>query len=337
MKNILNLASYQKPQKYQNIQILRILACIGVFCVHFGQRIDAQGEIRKFTDFGANGVQMFFIISGFVAFSSLANKKINIKQYYISRLIRIIPVYYLIIVYNIVLHAIILKDVPADIMHLGWLRYIFFLNILIPGYDNFWSNLSATWTIPCFMLFYLVFPIFSKYIRNLKLCVLVGALFWGVSFVNIPYINLIPLHSLYYFFIGGIIFYIVQEKKEAILIVVCTILIIFLGIKLVTWNVYIWVGLFTILIVSSMNIKIENKFIQKAINEVDSCSYTIYLVHAIFIELIDIYKDKSLNGGSKSMIWAIGVIGTIVCSIFIHKLFEEPVTVWLKEKTLKSL
>lgn len=61
-------------KKYQNIQILRIIACMGVFCVHFGQGLELSGVLRKITDFGSWGVILFFIISGFVTFASLEHR-----------------------------------------------------------------------------------------------------------------------------------------------------------------------------------------------------------------------------------------------------------------------
>ena len=42
------------------IQLLRIIACILVFLVHFGQRLELKGEIRQFTNFGEYGVHLFF-------------------------------------------------------------------------------------------------------------------------------------------------------------------------------------------------------------------------------------------------------------------------------------
>jgi len=42
------------------IQIIRIIACLLVFVVHFGQRMEFNGIVRVFTDFGKYGVQLFF-------------------------------------------------------------------------------------------------------------------------------------------------------------------------------------------------------------------------------------------------------------------------------------
>lgn len=44
------------------------------FSIHLGQRLEFNGILRKFTDFGAYEVYLFFTISGFLAFASAENK-----------------------------------------------------------------------------------------------------------------------------------------------------------------------------------------------------------------------------------------------------------------------
>lgn len=60
--------------KRVNFQVLRVAACIGVFVVHVGQRLELQGYLRKMTDLGAMGVYLFFIISGYLCFASFDMK-----------------------------------------------------------------------------------------------------------------------------------------------------------------------------------------------------------------------------------------------------------------------
>ncbi len=57
-----------------SIQILRCLACLMVFMVHWGQRVKLTGIPRKLTDIGAYGPALFFLISGYLAAKSLCGK-----------------------------------------------------------------------------------------------------------------------------------------------------------------------------------------------------------------------------------------------------------------------
>lgn len=65
----------QTINKNKGIQVLRVLACVGVFAVHFGQRMQLDGIVRNITDFGSQGVRLFFIISGYLACFSLTSSQ----------------------------------------------------------------------------------------------------------------------------------------------------------------------------------------------------------------------------------------------------------------------
>lgn len=154
-------------KRYDNIQILRVLACLGVFVSHLAPKMGAVGSVAKAANFGASGVYLFFLVSAFLA---CATGKSSVSggswrellRYYAKRALRILPLYYAVILYNFLLHSFILKDVSVDPAGLGWLRYIFLTNAFIPAPDNFWANLTATWTISLFWVFYLCAPFFTK-------------------------------------------------------------------------------------------------------------------------------------------------------------------------------
>ncbi len=156
-------------QKYEHIQLLRALACIGVFITHLAPRLGATGKAAWLANQGAAGVYLFFVLSGYLACCDrklpTAGKK-ELLTYYKKRLVRILPLYYGVILYNILLHGLILKDIPADPQGLYWLRYFFLTNSVIPAPNDFWGNLSATWTISLFMAFYLLVPVFVRLIRG---------------------------------------------------------------------------------------------------------------------------------------------------------------------------
>lgn len=155
-------------KKYDNIQILRVLSCLGIFATHLAPRMGASGYAASAANFCASGVYLFFIISGFLACCAKEIRpgggRRGVLAYYCKRFFRILPLYYAVIVYNMALHGLILHDVPDDPAGLSWLRYFFLTNAFIPGPDNFWSNLSATWTISLFCFLYLCAPLFVRLI-----------------------------------------------------------------------------------------------------------------------------------------------------------------------------
>lgn len=113
--------------------------------MHLGQRLKLQGSLRVITDFGANGVYMFFIASGFLAFATYRKEK-GVLYYYWKRAVRLLPLYYGIILVDFIVYTYIYKDAPVDKFGLGWLRYIFCLSGIVGTEETFWRNLSFTWT-----------------------------------------------------------------------------------------------------------------------------------------------------------------------------------------------
>jgi peptidoglycan/LPS O-acetylase OafA/YrhL len=83
-----------------HIESLRALAALMVIVFHFISFSDAKGPlvpqeaIRKYSEFGAQGVELFYIISGFVIYYSLTNSSFRIAlypKYLLKRFARIFP------------------------------------------------------------------------------------------------------------------------------------------------------------------------------------------------------------------------------------------------------
>lgn len=85
--------------------------------------MEIEGTIEKFMDFGARGVYLFFILSGFFGFRSRelenGNKVTGCVRYWTKRAFKILPLYYALIIYNFVLYEMILKNIPPDSSGIG--------------------------------------------------------------------------------------------------------------------------------------------------------------------------------------------------------------------------
>ena len=112
-------------EKDDRIVLFRVLACLSVFFVHLGQRVNWEGIVRTFSDYGQYGVQLFFVVSGYLAYLSLSYAKSNLEYWY-KRLLRICPLYYFVILYFFMTETFIFRDETG----LGWSRYIFFFSDL---------------------------------------------------------------------------------------------------------------------------------------------------------------------------------------------------------------
>lgn len=314
--------------KQQGIQILRIVACCAVFMVHVGQRLELHGGIRYFTDLGAMGVYLFFVISGYLCFASFEKNAVKVKlsQYYSRRLARILPVYYAVILYQFILHTYILGDVPPDEMHLGWLRYIFCTSTVIPAYNNFWHNLNAVWTIPVFLFFYLLAPLLYKYIRSYNAALIGWVITYFISFYLNRYLPgwFDPIKQLHFFLFGIVIYYIIKEKVGNQLVLFLVINLLFIVFFKGDGDVNVWTVIFGLLVIGSKDLVIKQEFLRRLIDIVDEYTYSIYLVHATVMEYIDRWR-LSHTGNWKIQACFIILVQTTIGIILVHNLIEKPI------------
>ena len=74
------------------LDLLRFLAALAVVIYHYGLPADVGQPIARVTEFGFLGVQLFFMISGFVILWTATNK--TPAEFVISRLSRLYPTFW---------------------------------------------------------------------------------------------------------------------------------------------------------------------------------------------------------------------------------------------------
>lgn len=301
-------------KQYDNIRIFRAAACLGVFLTHLGPYLGLTGGAAWAANQGASGVYLFFLISGFLACGDkefLSGKKNSALRYYKKRLLRLLPLYYAVVLYNMALHILILKDVPPDPDGLYWLRYFLMTNAWLPAPDNFWANLTATWTVCLFFAFYLLAPVLVQLIRG------VGSAFFSyVLALLLRYLwtaagladYMMIFYYLHYFVLGMLVYHIMEAKPflyvigksdtdpvKNVLIVRRTLF--FAGLMAAVWlgiflcrtepdSFMTWSWVFGILLLATRDIRCKSRILQK----IDLYSYEIYLVHAVVLDGIGMVR-----------------------------------------------
>lgn len=149
--------------KYDIIQVFRFVAAAMVILLH--STFYASERLFSGTTLyypGANGVRLFFVISGFVMIlssESLKNKIGGWKTFAIKRIIRIVPIYWIVTSYKLLVllvgSSLILHAKP-DFFYI--LKSYFF--IPAKNVDGSYSPLLGVgWTLNFEMFFYLLFTI----------------------------------------------------------------------------------------------------------------------------------------------------------------------------------
>jgi peptidoglycan/LPS O-acetylase OafA/YrhL len=169
---------------------LRGIAIILVIAYHFGLWVHLPNAYRTATSFGWSGVDLFFVLSGFLIGGILIDKRgapNYFKAFYARRFFRIVPLYLLILsVYGAFW---VFSDPAHEVMRyyfsapMPWYAYLTFTNnFWIAAHNNWDVFIGGTWSLAIEEQFYLTLPLIvwlvkPKYLLSLA-CTLTAAILY---------------------------------------------------------------------------------------------------------------------------------------------------------------
>ncbi|GAB3373768.1 acyltransferase family protein [Azotobacter armeniacus] len=147
-----------------SIQALRAFAAWLVVFHHFMQVFfDFKADTltgHLLSTRGQVGVDIFFVISGFVIYLASAGKPIASKRFMLDRLIRIVPAYW---IFTLLTAAIIYFDARVMPVYavdpIALLKSLLFIPAQNPGGFGFYPILPVGWTLNFEMMFYTLFAL----------------------------------------------------------------------------------------------------------------------------------------------------------------------------------
>jgi len=147
--------------RYDALTGIRFIAAFGVFVAHFGH-----------FDFGAQGVSLFFVLSGFILQKVYTERHNSFKQFYLARFARIYPAYFfsLLIALPVSWHIIQRHDHPMVFMA----SVISMLHAWDPTTAHYWNGPS--WSLSAEALFYFLFPLVLPVANAMKTRALIVAI-----------------------------------------------------------------------------------------------------------------------------------------------------------------
>jgi exopolysaccharide production protein ExoZ len=326
---------------YLGLQVLRVMAAVLVLITHSGfyasERLDRS---FKYWETGAAGVDLFFVISGFVMVYSSMNLIGDRKGWLIfsqRRVIRIVPMYWLATTIKLVLMVL----AGEFVLHARFsfldtlLSYLFLPTRNSDG--NLFPLLGVGWTLNFEMLFYALFAValflrvsVFRFVGTVLFLLATGALFrqndWpAVSF----YLNPIVLD----FFFGMLIARACLRDKylprgAAALSVVAGLLLL-LVFPATIWHTSL-AGLAAAMIIGGLvGLEAWLTWIPGWLIYLADASYVIYLFHPLVAPAAPMILAK-LKMPYPLLSIALSICLALLAGCFIHKLIEKPVTIWLK-------
>jgi peptidoglycan/LPS O-acetylase OafA/YrhL len=180
---------------FPNLNGLRFIAALMVIIHHIEQFKSIYGLPNNFSSttiqiFGELGVVLFFVLSGFLITYLLLEEEsqtgtILIRNFYIRRILRIWPLYFLIVI----LALLVLPNIPIFVLPdydraevsrdlAGKIfLYLFFLPNLVSPLFGVVPYASLTWSIGTEEQFYLTWPVLLKNIKKYRILLMFLVLF----------------------------------------------------------------------------------------------------------------------------------------------------------------
>lgn len=133
--------------------------------------------LSKFTSVGWTGVNLFFVLSGFLIATSLLNNRSSstyFSTFYIRRFARIVPIYFLLLLIYLVFEnyfkgvSTVLFEKPIPIYY----YFLFFQNFIMSAQGHFGPNaLTPSWSLAVEEQFYLVIPFIIYWLNDKKVMI----------------------------------------------------------------------------------------------------------------------------------------------------------------------
>ena len=139
-------------RKLHGIQYLRAFAALAVVAFHAAVRTDGHFAI------GAAGVDIFFVISGFIMWVISQNRPVSPARFFRERIRRIVPIYWF--ATCVMVAGALAGLFPNMKLTLGHvLGSLLFIPHRSPTHGEIWPVLVQGWTLNFEMVFYAVFAV----------------------------------------------------------------------------------------------------------------------------------------------------------------------------------
>ncbi len=332
----------QKTLLLNNIQMLRAIAALLVVFHHALPHYAVMGGeitlISSIGEWGFLGVDIFFVISGFIMAYTTFNKErtfLNAKIFMKHRLFRIYLGYW---PFFFVMLALFFVTNPQKISDLDVVGSFFLINV-----DMFQLVLPISWSLSYELYFYFLFLftfIFSIKQLYVLIPVFIGLILFLVlySFFNSEFQqHFFYSHFLLEFF-AGVLLYMYKDHLMRSWILPVSLLIVIIaysyGITYETKN-----GLFRVLtfgtgalfiVLGALILEQKNLYrAGKQFEALGNASYTLYLSHLIIIQLFYLFGLRGFFSSEGVVLPLIGLFVmialTVIFSLLYYQKIEKPV------------
>jgi peptidoglycan/LPS O-acetylase OafA/YrhL len=322
--------------RLKELDILRGFAALNVVLYHYTSRfrdIYVHNYDAKYDwIYGHYGVQLFFVISGFVIFMTLQKVK-NVKEFAFKRFLRLFPTYWICLITTLIISYLLHYNVASEytffriLMNFTMIQGVFEINNIDGAY---WSLLPE--------LFFYVFMAFMYSIGWLTK-VRTIAIIW-LSLMILNQLSLLPFGAYFLnlqygmFFLAGILFYEIKFNKGTfinhLLIAGCLITAIWVDQR--PGSIYVFTGIFALFYLFIYD-KLKTVSFSPLLF-LGYISYPLYLLHQnIGFSLMNLLKLYIPN---EFVVILISILILTGMAWIVTKYLEKPLLTYLKSKSYQK-
>lgn len=324
------------------LQYVRAIAALLVVYFHSVLQIDKLGLASNggFPLFGESGVDIFFVLSGFVMWLTTSGRAISPMEFYTRRITRIVPLYWVLTLLAAAIAFVVpslLKSTVFDVPHL--LASLFFIPWVNPASSEgmLAPVIVPGWTLNCEMYFYLLFglllPLPERY-RAFALAIAVG----GITALC----NILPATTATTFygnpvtleFVAGVFLAdawlkrrLLPQMVAALLLPLSFGLIIYADHAHMTeWRAVAFGVPAVLAIWSTLSLDWKRIGEWRLLARIGDASYSLYLTHVFVLAGARVaFMQLPEAVRSPYLFMALALSGSVVAALIVYAAFEAPV------------
>ena len=326
-----------------SVQMLRAIAATMVVFVHFDTEL-VRLQARPLGSFWlASGVDIFFVISGFIMWTSVERRHgMTASAFLRNRIIRIVPLYWLV---TAVVMAIVLvapdaaRTTVLDPVHVA--ASFLFLPAKHPVLAGFWPVVIPGWSLNYEMLFYAVFAIAllaSQGKRGLRFFLICAMLLTIVAAgqvlkdrIDVMGFYADPVTMEFLLGIALAVFCskdLVQRSYAYFAAIPVGFSLLWAASHLHVWGGLIFVGA-TLIVGGAVLMPPISK---NVLSHLGDASYSLYLTHGIVLSALAWLCERLLLSPSPATFISIGLTCAFATAFILYNCVEVPITAALKQR-----
>jgi peptidoglycan/LPS O-acetylase OafA/YrhL len=342
---------------FRNLNALRFIGASMVI-VHHLEQFKGLYHHPHFFDvtithsLGKVGVILFFVLSGFlITYLLLQEKKLNgnvkIKAFYLRRVFRIWPLYYLIAISAFFVFPFVpffqVPGMAPTLSYENFLPQLLFTMLLLPNFAALYGSIPGAnqlWSIGVEEQFYLFWPHLFRW-KNKIIYLLVGGylafvylllpllpgvrvVYWMITIVNklnITNMAIGGLFAIIFFDKNEVLLKILYNKFVQAAAIIASLALLPVGLTPLNYAIYpVILGIVILNLATNPNtiVNLENR----VTNYLGQISYGLYMYHSLMI-IITLNILTAIGIYHPILAYSIGILLTVTVSDLSYRYFEQ--------------